>query len=250
MNCRTIEPLLTAYIDGLAGPADRAAVELHVSGCPACQAAAAAQRAASGVLRARGAALVPAAPPGLATRLAALARHEAAARPALGMWGRLGALASAAAVVLTLGAGLFVATSQSTVVLAAQLALDHVKCFLLDGHDHLPTKNPEDAEAFIQARYGWTVDVPPSRPAEGFRLVASRKCLLGDGFAAHLLYRADGQPVSVFILPGDHAAHDLRIFGAAVEAWSANGRTYVVVVEGRNGNSLARVASYVRDEAQ
>ena len=48
--------------------------------------------------------------------------------------GRLTAFAAAAMVVLTLGAVLLpVATVRSTAVLAAQLALDHLKCFTIEG---------------------------------------------------------------------------------------------------------------------
>ena len=45
-------------------------------------------------------------------------------------------------------------------------------------------------------------------------LVAVRRCLYGDGFAAHLLYRLDGEPVSLFIMPGlERPADEVSLLG-------------------------------------
>ena len=70
--------------------------------------------------------------------------------------GRLTAFAAAAMVVLTLGAVLLpVVTIRSTAVLAAQLALDHLKCFTIDGDADGEPIAKEQAEAMLKQEYGF-----------------------------------------------------------------------------------------------
>ena len=84
--------------------------------------------------------------------------------------GRLTAFAAAAMVVLTLGAVLLpVATIRSTALLAAQLALDHLKCFTIEGDADGEPIAKEQAEATLQQEFDLTVTVPPSLAAETSR---------------------------------------------------------------------------------
>ena len=128
------------------------------------------------MLKARAAQLAPMAPPGLRTRI--IANMPTVQEPAspkhgegrvLAWTGRLTAFAAAAMVVLTLGAVLLpIATVRSTAVLAAQLALDHLKCFTIDGDaDGEPIASGaggSDAER----EFDFSVTVPASLPPKSW----------------------------------------------------------------------------------
>ena len=82
-------------------------------------------------------------------------------------------------MVLALGAiALPVITGRSNVVLAAQLALDHLKCFTIDGHDHGQVLSVADAEAELLHDYGWQLSVPQTGGADHGRLISVRRCYL------------------------------------------------------------------------
>ena len=166
--------------------------------------------------------------------------------------GRLTAFAAAAMVVLTIGAVLLpVATVRSTAVLAAQLALDHLKCFTIDGDADGEPIPAAQAEATLKQEFDFTVTVPASLDAEKLELMAVRRCLYGDGRAAHVLYRLDGEPVSLFIIPGlTRPAAELSLFGHEQVVWTAGDRTYMLIARATTRDNLARVASYLQNEAK
>ena len=257
MNCEQVEPQLAAHVDGTAHSAE---VSAHLDTCDACTASAHAQLVARTVLKSRAAQLSPIAPPGLRTRIAASVDEQLTASrpqglkplPLLGWTGRLSAFAAAAMVVLTIGAIVLpVATIRSTAVLAAQLTLDHLKCFTIDGDADGQPIAKADAEATLHHDFDLTVTIPPSVPSEHLELMAVRRCLYGDGRAAHLMYRVNGAPVSLFILPGlTHPAAALSLFGHDEVVWTQGDRTYMLVARSSVSSELARVASYLRTEAK
>jgi hypothetical protein len=155
-------------------------------------------------------------------------------------------------VVLTLGAILLpVATVRSTALLAAQLALDHLKCFTIDGDADGQPIEKTAAEATLRNDFDLSVTVPASAPSEGLALLAVRRCLYGDGRAAHVLYRVNGEPVSLFVLPGlTRPAAELSLFGHDEVVWTQGDRTYMLVARAGLGGDLTRVASYLRTEAK
>jgi anti-sigma factor (TIGR02949 family) len=258
MNCREVEDKLAAYVDG--EMTERAAIAAHLETCGACRELAHAQTVARTVLQARAAQLSPIAPPGLRTRIlanteAVTRQHEPVSPKRSGgglIWTRLSAFAAAAMVVLTLGAVLLpVATIRSTTLLAAQLALDHLKCFTIEGDADGQPIAKEQAETTLEQEFDLTVTVPPSLAAEKLELMAVRRCLYGDGRAAHLMYRLDGKPVSLFIIPGlSRPAAELSLFGHDEIVWTQGDRTYMLVARGGTRNELSRVASYLRNEAK
>ena len=262
MTCHEVEDNLAAYVDGLSTRA--AQIDAHLATCAECRASAHAQRVARTVVKARAAHLSPIAPPGLRTRLIASspqapspqAPSPQALTPSspqdLGWTGRLTAFAAAAMVVLTLGAILLpVATVRSTALLAAQLALDHLKCFTIDGDADGQPIAKAAAEATLQNDFGLSVTVPASLPAERIELMAVRRCLYGDGRAAHLMYRVDGEPVSLFVLPGlTRPAETLALFGHDEVVWTEGERTYMLVARAGLGAGMDRIASYLRTEAK
>ena len=260
MHCRDVENLLPSYVDGLERR-KAAAIAAHLETCDACRELAHAQSVARTVLKARAAQLAPMAPPGLRTRIIAttanLDDEDKISRsrdlvPGLAWTGRLTAFAAAAMVVLTLGAVLLpVATVRSTALLAAQLALDHLKCFTIEGDADAAPIPAAQAEAALKQEFDLIVDVPASLEAEKLELLAVRRCLYGDGRAAHLMYRLDGEPVSLFIIPGlTRPAAELSLFGHEQVVWTKGDRTYMLVARGGSRNALARVASYLQTEAK
>jgi anti-sigma factor RsiW len=253
MNCEQVEEQLARYVDG--EPVDQPAmIAAHIETCESCRSSAHAQSVARSVLRARATELAPMAPPGLRTRVIAnLPQDLKTVRPQDLSWtGRLTAFATAAMVILTLGAVLLpVTTIRSTAVLAAQLALDHLKCFTIEGDADGESIPRERAEAVLAQEYGFTVKVPASLPDEHLELLGVRRCLYGDGRAAHLMYRLNGEPVSLFIIPGlQRPAAELSLFGHDQVVWTEGDRTYMLVARGGLRQGLSRVASHLRNEAQ
>ena len=250
MNCSEIQNLMPAYVDGLAA-SKAAAIAEHLETCAACRKLAHAQSVARAVLRARAAELTPMAPPGLRTRILANTANQTS-EPMLAWTGRLTAFAAAAMVVLTIGAVLLpVATVRSTALLAAQLALDHLKCFTIEGDADGEPIPAAEAEATLKQEFDFTVTVPASLAAEGLELMAVRRCLYGDGRAAHVLYRLDGEPMSLFIIPGlTRPAAELSLFGHEQIVWTSGDRTYMLIAPAQSRNRLARVASYLQNEAK
>ena len=170
MNCREVEEKLASYVDGVAdarcAPRSR---RISRRATPAAQLAHAqtvarrcCRRAPRNCRRSRR--------PDCAR---ASSRTMPSARPTpqapsrcLGWTGRLTAFAAAAMVVLTLGAVLLpVATIRSTALLAAQLALDHLKCFTIEGDADGAPIAKEQAEATLKQEFDLTVTVPPSLAA-------------------------------------------------------------------------------------
>jgi hypothetical protein len=253
MDCKQITASLAAVADGGATPDEAARVGTHLESCAACRDRLQEQTTARAVLRARAAQLAVTAPPGLRTRLAATARAErAAAAGVLGWRGRLSAFAAAAVLFLVLGAALLpLATQRSSVLLAALLVVDHIKCFGIDGDADGPAISKAEAEATIKREYGWTVSVPAASEADGLALLAVRHCLYGNGFAAHLLYRVHGQPVSLYIMPGlQRPAAALGVLDHDQIVWTEGDRTFMVVADGGTAAGLARVAAYLQNEAK
>lgn len=259
MTCLEVENSLPAYVDGLS--ARRQEIDAHLARCVECRESLHAQTVARTVLRARAADLAPLAPPGLRTRLIALGREQHQVTqatsskpqaPALSWSGRFTAFAAAAMLVLTLGAVLLpVTTIRSTALLAAQLALDHLKCFTIEGDADGAPISKHAAEATLQQEYGFIVNVPASLDAEGLQLMAVRRCLYGDGRAAHLMYRLHGEPVSLFVIPGlSRPAQELSLFAHDEVVWSDGDRTYMLVARAGSRDALTRVAPYLRTEAK
>ena len=217
------------------------------------------QRVARTVLRARAAQLSPAAPPGLRSRIAANERSAQApvspklgesVVPGAGGFGRLSAFAAAAMVVLTLGAVLLpIATVRSTAVLAAQMALDHLKCFTIEGGAGSEIIPKEQAEATLKQEFDFDVSVPPSLAGDELELLGVRRCLYGDGRAAHLITGC-GEPVSLFVIPGLAQPRRTALFGHDQIVWTQGERTYMLVARGGLRSDLSRVASYLRNEAK
>ena len=245
-DCRQMESLLPPFVDGETCPRDSALVDAHLAHCGPCRQSMREQRDVRALLASRRASLRGAAPCGLESRVRTLAGAERA--PARGGWLRhVSPLAAAAVAVLAITGGLYWGTGQSSALLAAQLTLDHIKCFIIDGDDHEQPMTADAGQAQLHEAHGLDVSLPVPREAAGAHLVAVRGCLYGEGWVAHALYRVHGEPVSMFVMPGRSAtAADVTAFGRHTEVVTKNGVTYVLVASAQ----LTGVASAVGLEGE
>ena len=87
----------------------------------------------------------------------------------------------------------------------------------------------------------------PENPARaGLELVGARPCLYGQGKVAHIMYRHDGRPVSLFMLPKTSRAEQLvRVLGHEAAIWCVGNRTFVLVAR-EPRPEVERMASFVR----
>ena len=151
-----------------------------------------------------------------------------------------------ATLVLAVGAAvLYLATRSSSRVLAAELAMDHEKCFRLNAL--LGTQQtPEVVEASMASWFDWRMRLPDTAGHQDVSLVGSRPCLYGEGKVAHIMYRHNGQPVSLFMLPGESRADQVvQIFGHQARIWSDGGRTFVLVAR-ESAPEMEQMAALVR----
>ena len=242
-SCAAIDPLVTPFVDGELAPAEARALEEHIGRCPPCYQRVAAERVTRELLHDRQPSLhVCATPAWLRTRCAAMASRADAS---------LATDRAVAATVLLVvgGVGLYQATARSSRVLAAELAADHVKCFAMNAV--LRTHDTEDiVQAAMAYRFDWRVKLPDSAEAQGMDLVGSRPCLYGEGRIAHIMYRHNGEPVSLFMLPrSDRAPETVEVLGHACAIWSDADRTFVLVSREDPGE-VQKLAAFVRASLQ
>ncbi|HEY2431914.1 MAG TPA: zf-HC2 domain-containing protein [Vicinamibacterales bacterium] len=255
-TCSDLEPRLAPYIDGEDTAPARRAVEDHLRTCPGCERLVRDEVAAREMLHRRREALSAHAPEGLRARCGGLSvsapRPESAdLRPAstivrtspsaLRRWAPL---SLAATLVLAVAGVIAFGLNDRVQALAASLAVDHVKCFKVNG-----TAGEADAQASERAWQqgeGWPIAVPQTAPSQALKLIGVRLCLSSDGRVAHLMYTWGGEPLSVYVLQAD-AGHDetAHRMGAQEIIWRANHRTYAVV-SGDRARDLTPIVDYMK----
>ena len=226
-SCREFDALVTPYVDGEATAAERAVVDAHVAACPPCRHRAAAETAARETLRAR--LCRPCAPDQLRARCLAAAALEKGSGVLTRTGLSLRTLSVAAALTLVLG-GVFLygLTRLSPTVLAAQLTLDHLKCFAVDRPNAVLDAGATEQQ--FERAHGWAVHLPRVA-VRGFELVGVRQCFCAQGGAtAHAMYRFEGRPVSLYILPDvSRSRASADVFGHDAVIWSRAGNTFVLL---------------------
>jgi len=265
-NCQSIDPLVTPFVDGQLAAADAQAVEDHLRVCAPCHSRVAAERAVHTLMRARRSTLCKAeASDALHLRCASFATGNSTGNSPLATNSneprtgnreprtanpeprtRFIPYALAASLVAVVG-GAFVyqATAKSARVLAAELVADHAKCFALNSA--LGTHEVAGAvEQSMAASFDWHVHLPDNPSLAGLELVGARPCLYGEGRVAHIMYRHDGRPVSLFMLPDTERAQALvEVLGHEAAIWCARNRTFVLVASEPRTN-VEQMASFVR----
>jgi anti-sigma factor RsiW len=246
-NCRRICDLLAQYADGTLPEAQRGDVQRHLDACPPCRVIAGKECGARQLLRACADRLrAEPLPPDLRTRCQALAGGQTTTRAWLRPSIRF---AIAALLIVFVGALLSIVTRQSDALLAAQLTADHIKCFGLFRPAEGKTLDAEQAQKLLSERFGLDVHVPPSSGQEDLSLLNARTCLYADGRIPHLMYEANGQDLSLFVLEGEtRAPAELTAFGHHTRIWSRGGNTFVLITPAAE-ESVADAARFVAAEA-
>ena len=270
-KCTSIDPLVTPYVDGELRAAERTRVDEHLHQCPPCQSRVAAESAvrnlmrarkpgltaprASASLRAQCSGLVNGGGEPFAARLRAGVAPSSPARAIRAWWSapwhlRVVPLALTASLVLLVGgAFLYLATQYSARLLAAELCADHMTCFA--ANNMLGTHEPPAAvESSMLSVFGWHLHLPQQFETSGLELVGGRRCLYGEGKVAHLMYRVQGRPVSIYMLPKSVRPEELvEVLGHEVAIWSAGDRTFALITRGSR-EEVARMASFVKGALQ
>jgi hypothetical protein len=209
------------------------------------------EQAVQRLVSARKATLVDApAPEALRKKCGALAHGGAGIPSRFGSatsWrSRLAPLALAATLVLIVaGAFLYQMTARSGRLMAAELTADHIKCFAMNSL--LGTRQaPAAVESSLASGFGWQAHLPERPDREGLELVGSRPCLYGEGRVAHIMYRHNGNPVSLFMLPRSRRADAvIDVLGHEATVWSVGDRTFVLIAR-EEKSQTERLASFVR----
>jgi len=262
-DCQRTIDRLAPFVDRLLAPDEHADVDRHLQACAPCRRLAARERGGQIILRHESARLrAEPLPPGLRTRCEALAREQVNTRATtlrrVGVPFRLSltdwrstivpTVLGVIFLVFTASALLSIATRRSDAVLAAQLTADHSKCFLTSGSD--ASADAHDVERMLADRYGWNIHVPPSSAAAGVQLLGARRCLYADGLIPHVMYRVNGQDLSLYVLNGvTRKASDLVTLGHRSQIWTRNAKTYVLVSSAA-AEGLPDATRYMMSEAQ
>jgi anti-sigma factor RsiW len=258
-ECSHIDALVTPFVDDVLPEDERQAVTWHIAKCPACRGKVAVERSIRSLMQARRADLAAPASAELRSRCAALCSSQASpvvefpvSRTAnrvavLSAWrARVAPYALAASLLLAVsGALIYQTTRSSSRVLAAELALDHEKCFRLNAL--LGTQHSADTvEAAMADGFDWHMTLPDISDNGDVSLIGSRPCLYGEGKTAHIMYRHNGQPVSLFMLPRESRADQLvKVLGHQARIWSAGDRTFVLVAD-ESAPEMERMTALVR----
>lgn len=238
------------YVDEELTSVERAVIDQHLRQCPPCRETAEREQAGRTVIR-RGAVRLPTEPlpPGLRARCDAIARAKGAGSSGRSLPRMVPAIVAALLVVFIAGALFALLTRASNTLLAAQLAVDHAKCFATLGEDDGRDADAVQIEQMLASRYGWNIHVPPSSERDGVRLVGARRCLYADGRVPHLMYKAGGQDVSLYVLQGiARRGADVVTFGQHSRIWSRGASTFVLVSHGER--PLESAAGYLMQAAR
>jgi hypothetical protein len=157
----------------------------------------------------------------------------------------------AASVLLAVGLFVLFGWGSSVETYAAQLSVDHLKCFAYPP-DASPAPDVTLIGKYWQAHAGWGLKIDSSSVMEGLTLLGIRKCGSSRGRVAHILYRWHGEPVSVYVLnhafdrtPTAAHNHDVTRLGEHAIVWTEHDRTYAVIAD-RRLPDLQRVSDYAR----
>jgi hypothetical protein len=156
-------------------------------------------------------------------------------------------LALAATLILAVGAyALYAASGRSTQLLAAELTLDHMKCFALQSAGGPPMNLPT-VDAALARRFGWQEGAPAGGADAPIHLVGARRCFYADGAVAHLLYRHDGHAVSLFLVPNTARARQLvSVLGHEALVWPEHDWTCVLIAR-EPPREMEKMAAYMRE---
>ncbi len=253
-DCQRIEPLVTPFVDGELADGDHDVVARHLRVCALCASRARAERAVRDLIQQARPALrdAPRAPDALRAKCATLAGSTRGRRGFLRAFSfapwraRLTPIALTASLVLIVGGAFtYQITETSARIMAAELAADHVKCFALNGVLRTHQESSLVESAMISG-FDWRMHLPDGPERAGLELVGARPCLYGEGKIAHIMYRHQGHPVSLFMLPNASRSRELvRVLGHEAVIWCVGKRTFVLLAR-EPRPELERMAAFVQ----
>ena len=247
-DCAAIDPLVTPFVDRELPDDDRHRVEVHIARCPPCHSRVDAERAVRAVIQTRKADLTACCAPG-SLRCACDRLRTAAVVPGRrAPWtvASFAPFALAATLVLVVGSAfVYQLTDSSATVLAAELTADHVKCLALNAvlrtHD-----TPIAVESAMFSGFGWKMHLPASPPQVNLELVGARPCFYGEGKIAHLMYRHEGRPVSLYMLPKSARTEQfVEVLGHEAKIWCIGNRTLVLIAR-EPRREVEQLAAYLQ----
>ena len=250
-SCHDVDAIMTAYVDGEIAAQESAEVRAHLADCPPCRERASAESAVRMVLQARAATLGERAPASLRARCVATTPVSAARigktvtasrwQQRVGGWVPLSVAATA---LLAVGAVFLMGQNQQLeAAFAAQLALDHDRCFT-HLEDIAPGFDQQQAEAALAGDHGLAIGMPAE--SADFDLIDVRQCLYDAGDMVHVLCEWRGQPVSLFVVPNRSDREQvLEIVGYDAVIWSENDNAYVLVAD-QGPVEMGQVVEHVR----
>ena len=107
-------------------------------------------------------------------------------------------------------------------------------------------QSPETVEGAMVSGFGWRMRLPEHPSRAGLELVGSRPCLYAEGKVAHIMYRHEGRPVSLFMLPGTARTEELvEVLGQKAAIWCVGRRTFVLV-SSEPKSEVEQMASFVQ----
>src|SRR5262249_29394185 len=118
-------------------------------------------------------------------------------------------------------------------------------CFTLNGllGTHHSAQVVEDT---LASGFSWRGRLPDDAEQIGLQLVASRPCLYGEGRTAHLMFRHNAEPLSLFMLPDRRRAQQMiDVLGHEAVMWSTGDRTLVLISREPRAE-VERLAAYIR----
>jgi anti-sigma factor RsiW len=129
--------------------------------------------------------------------------------------------------------------------MAAELTADHMKCLalnrMLDTHEAAST-----VESSMFSSFGWLPHLPEQPERAGLELVGARPCLYAEGKIAHIMYRHQGRPVSIFMLPNATRSRELvQVLGHQAAIWCVGNRTFVLIAR-EPKREVEQMASFVQ----
>lgn len=247
MNCADWQKRIDAYVDAELSPSDMDAFRAHAQKCVAC--AATALTATESKLAIRRAGNRYTASPGSRARVFGLAKSQAGPeqvkvrrrwvglQSSSEMWLRW---AVAAAALLVIAAGLFIANRRQESKTLAEFADLHVTALASANPVDVISTDPHTVKPWFQGRIPFTFDLPELQGSP-FALVGARLAYFHQEPGAHLVFRYQRHIISVFIfretaqlaLPVSSFADQTSSF--RLRTWTEGGLRYVVIGDASAG---------------
>lgn len=231
MDCKQILELLPAHMDRELSVRESIEIDMHLSGCAACQAEYAKQRAVRAAVS--GHVTYFKAPGPLHDRImAVLPSPSAGPRPQrVWNWSVAGtALVSVVAIAWSLGLYLTAPTPGDR--LAEEVVSEHVRSLMLDHATDVPSSDRHTVKPWFTGKLDFS---PPvyDLAAEGFPLVGGRLDYLDHRPVAALVYRSQRHVINLFVLPAaagkDAAPRSSSRQGYHLIHWAHDGMAYWAV---------------------